>query len=185
MHLLEDYAHILDYLPQGLPTDRNFKREPLAYAVGSQEFKLFELVPKEGIIINMGDRVYIGKEPEKRDKIIHVKRRISYPELTSAGQAELPYVLAEIVKMDEPRYMLFFNESQPISIRQHMLELLPGLGKKTMMAILDERKKGKFKDMVDLIARIPSLKHPDKVIAKRIELELSNPNEKYHLFVAR
>jgi putative nucleotide binding protein len=182
---LEDYAHILDYLPQGLPTDRNYKREPLAYAVGSQEFKLFELVPKDGVVINMGDRAYIGKDAEKRDKIIHVKRRIAYSELTAAGQAELPFVLTEIVKMEEERFMRFFNESQPISIRQHMLELLPGLGKKTMMAILEERKKGKFKDFNDLATRVTSLKHPDKVVAKRIELELSNPSEKYHLFVAR
>ena len=57
---MEDYAHIIDFLPQGLPQERNFKREPLAYALGSLEFKLFELVPKPDVIINMGERVYIG-----------------------------------------------------------------------------------------------------------------------------
>ena len=66
-----------------------------------------------------------------------------------------------------------------------MLELLPGLGKKTMWAVLEERKKGKFKDFSELSSRVPSLKHPEKVISKRIEMELSNPAEKYHLFVSK
>ena len=182
---MEDYAHILDYLPQGLPSEKGFAREPLAYAIGSQEFKLFELVPKPNVIINMGERVYIGKEGEKRDKILHVKRRVSYEELTGGAQSELPYVVLEIVKLEEVRFVNFFNESQPITTRYHMLELLPGLGKKTMWAVLEERKKGKFKDFAELSSRVPSLKHPEKVISKRIEMELSNPAEKYHLFVSK
>ena len=84
---MEYYAHILDYLPQGLPSEKGFAREPLAYAIGSQEFKLFELVPKPNVIINMGERVYIGKEGEKRDKILHVKRRVSYEEGQEAPRA--------------------------------------------------------------------------------------------------
>ncbi len=149
------------------------------------EFKLFELVPKPDAIITIGERVYIGKEAEKRDKIIHVKRRVSFEELTAAAQAEMPYVIAEIVKLEEPRFVHFFNDAQPITIRQHMLELLPGLGKKTMWAILEERKKGPFKDFDDIATRVPSLKHPEKVIAKRIEIELSDPHQKYHIFVSR
>jgi len=182
---LEDYAHVLDYLPQGLSSEKNFRREPVAYALGSMEFKLFELVPKPDAIITIGERVYIGKEAEKRDKIIHVKRRVSFTELTAAAQSEMPYVIAEIVKLEEPRFVRFFNDSQPITIRQHMLELLPGLGKKTMMAILDERKKGPFKDFADIAVRVPSLKHPEKVVVNRIQIELSDPHQKYHIFVSR
>jgi len=66
-----------------------------------------------------------------------------------------------------------------------MLELLPGLGKKTMWAILEERKKGPFKSFEDLGKRIPTIHHPEKLLAKRIEMEIANPGEKYHLFVAR
>lgn len=182
---MEDYAYILDYLPEGLPGERNFRREPVAYAVGENEFKLFELVPKRNAIIQIGERVYIGKDVDKRDKIQHVKRRISYEELTSASQSELPYVLSEIVQNNEARFVEFFNKAQAITTRYHMLELLPGLGKKTMWAILEERKKGPFKSFRDLSERVPSLKHPEKLIAKRIEIELSDPGQKYHLFVAR
>jgi putative nucleotide binding protein len=66
-----------------------------------------------------------------------------------------------------------------------MLELLPGLGKKTMWAILEERKKAPFQSFEDLLKRLPSVHHPEKLVARRIELELSDPNQKYHLFAAK
>jgi putative nucleotide binding protein len=182
---MEDYAHILDYLPQGLPAERGFKRDPVAYALGEIEFKMFELVPKLNAPVVIGERVYIGKDPDKRDKIAHVKRRVSYEELTSAAHSELPFVVQDIAKQNEARFVAFFNDAQAITTRFHMLELLPGLGKKTMWAIIEERKKGPFKGFADIAARIPSFKHPEKVIAKRIEIELSDPTQKYHIFVAR
>jgi putative nucleotide binding protein len=182
---MEDYAHILDYLPQGLPAERGFKHEPLAYALGETEFKLFELVPKPNAIIGIGERVYIGKEPALRDKVAHVKRRVSYEELTSAAHSELPFVVIDVTKQNEVRFVLFYNEAQAITTRFHMLELLPGLGNKTMWAIIEERKKGPFKSFEDIAKRVTSFKHPEKVIAKRIEIELSDPAQKYHIFVAR
>ncbi|WP_019177956.1 DUF655 domain-containing protein [Methanomassiliicoccus luminyensis] len=182
---MEDYALILDYLPQGLSTDKSFKREPLAYAIGESEFKLFELIPKQDAIITIGDKVYIGKEPNLRDKIIHVKRRVGYEELTAAAQAELPFIVQDIVRSQEARFVKFFNEAQAITTRFHMLELIPGLGKKTMWAIIEERKKGAFTSYEDITKRVPALKHPDKLIAKRIEDEFSDPTQKYRIFVSR
>lgn len=182
---MEDYAHILDYLPQGLPTERGFRKEPVAYALGSTEFKLFELVPKPGAVITPGEVVYIGKDMEKRDKILHVKRRVGYDELNAGSQNELPFVILEVVRENEPRFVQFFNESEAITTRFHVLELLPGLGKKTMLAILDERKKGPFKSFADIANRIPTFKHPEKVVAKRIEVELADPTQKYRIFVSR
>jgi putative nucleotide binding protein len=182
---MEDFAFILDYLAQGHPDGRKFKREPIAYALGENEFKLLELVIKPEATLVVGDYIYIGKELEKRDKILHVKRRVSYSEITNAAQNELPFIIAEIVKKHEQRFVRFFNESQPISTRFHMLELLPGLGKKTMWAILEERKKAPFATLEDVTKRITSLHHPEKLVARRIELELSDPQQKYHLFAAK
>lgn len=182
---MEDYVYILDYLPMGLPESRRFRKEPIAYGLGDREFKLLELIPKKGIDLYIGERVYIGKNIDLRDKIMHVKRRISYNELTHTAQTELPYTIMEIVKKNEERFVKFFNEAHPISTRLHMLELLPGLGKKTMWSILEEREKGPFKSFEDLQRRVSSLRHPEKLIAKRIELEITEPDQKYHLFVAR
>ncbi len=182
---MEDYARILDYLPQGLPDEKMFHREALAFAIGEDQFKLFELVPKPGLTLNVGDRVYIGKDLDLRQEVLHVKRRVSFNELTNAAQSELPFVIAQIIKAHEARFVTFFNEAQAITTRFHMLELLPGLGKKTMWAIIEERKKGPFKDFADMAKRVPMAHQLEKLVAKRIEDELANPDEKYRLFVAR
>ncbi|MCU0851885.1 MAG: DUF655 domain-containing protein [Thermoplasmata archaeon] len=182
---MEDYARILDYLPQGLPDEKMYKREPVAYAIGEDQFKLFELVPKENVPLAPGDKVYIGKDLELRQEILHVKKRISYNELTNAAQSELPFVILQVIKAHEERFVRFFNESQPITSRFHMLELLPGLGKKTMWAIVEERKKGPFRDVADITTRVPLAHQIEKHVAQRIEEELKNPDEKYRIFVAR
>jgi putative nucleotide binding protein len=182
---LEDYARILDWLPQGHPDQSKYRREPLAYALGEDEGKMFELVPKDGVPLQVGQRVYIGKEIEQRKEILHVKRRVGFEELTTAAQSELPFVVGQIVKEKEEKFISFYNTAQAITTRFHMLELLPGLGKKTMWAVLEERKKGPFKDFQDLEQRVPSLHHPERLVAKRIEMEISDPTQKYRLFVAR
>ena len=114
-----------------------------------------------------------------------MKKRVSYDELTAAAQAELPFVIQEIVESSEERFVKFFNESQAISTRYHMLELIPGLGKKLMWAIIEERKKGNFKSYEDITKRVPAIKSPSKLIARRIEEELSDPTQKYHLFISK
>ncbi len=182
---MEDFAYILDYLPQGRADEKSFKRTPLALAVGETEFKLFELIPKINVTLTIGERVYIGKDLDKRVKIEHVKRRITYDELTNAAQSELPYILEEIVKKNEQRFVEFFNKASPITTRFHMLELLPGLGKKTMWSIIEEREKGPFKSFQDLVERVKLVHRPEKLIVNRILEELKNRDIKYKIFVAK
>lgn len=179
---MEEYAYILDYLPQGL----SFKnKEPVCYAVGDDEFKLFELVPKANAIINLDDRVYIGKEADLRKEIDHVKRRIGYEELTVTAVKELDFVVKEIVESNQARFIRFYNEAGPISIKKHLLEELPGLGKKTVGEILTARKAGPFKDFDDLKARVPMLKDPAKLITDRIILEISDRERRHYIFIVR
>ncbi len=70
---MEEYAYVLDYLPQGRPEDKSFRKTPLIIAIGESEFKLLEIIPKPDAVISVGDRIYIGKSAEKRDKIISIK----------------------------------------------------------------------------------------------------------------
>ena len=183
---MEEYAYILDYLPQGLPGGGFTKKEPVCYALGDEEFKLFELVPRANAVINIGDRVFIGKDTAevKRDAIDHVKRRINFKDLNNNAAAELEYAVTDIVMANQPRFIRFFNEAEAISMRKHLLEELPGLGKKSMTAILDERKKEPFKDFADPAART-GVKNPEKLIAARIVLEIEDPDRKRYLFVSR
>lgn len=179
---MEDFVLILDYLPSGRPDAPRGRGEPTAFGLGEAQFSLLELIPKMGVGLTVGERVYIGKDVEKRDKIAKVKGRVEYPQLSAGAHGELPYVLLELVKAQEARFVKFFNEAPPISTRYHSLELLPGLGKKTMMGVVEERRKGEFQSFDDLKQRVGAIHAPDKLIAHRIELELSDLHQKYHLF---
>lgn len=182
---MEEYAYILDYLPQGLPGGGFSKREPLCYAVGEEEFKLFELVPKANAQLAIDDRAYIGKEPSLRTQIDHVKRRVSYDDLTTTAIGELEFVVKDIVVADQARFIKFYNEAGPISIKKHLLEELPGLGKKTVTEILTARKAGPFTDFEDLKTRVPVLKDPAKLISDRIVLEISDHERRHYLFITK
>lgn len=182
---MEDHVYVLDFLPKGRHGDRVFVDEAACYALGETELKLFELRVQPGVTLVPGERTYIGKEQDLRDKILHVKKRVGHEELTTAAQNELPFIVAKLVEDRADHFLKFFNMAGPISTRFHALELLPGLGKKTMQAILDERKQAEFANYLDLAERVPNVHHPEKLLAARILDELQNPNQKYHLFVRR
>ncbi len=179
---LEDYAYVLDFLPYGHPDDKRpiHKREPLAQVVGEKYFTLLEVSIKKGQNPLVMDRLYIGKG--ERDVVNKIKRKLRYDQLTPAAKSELPYVLEHIVKQQEDRFVEFFNKAEPITTRLHQLELLPGIGKKTMWAIIEERKREPFKNFEDIARRVKGLQHPEKYIVNRIIYELQNPNTKYKLF---
>lgn len=179
---MEDYAYILDFLPQGRPDAPAGRREPTTFAVGDSQFTLLELLPKPDSALTIGDRVYIGKDMDKREKIAKVKGRVEYDHLSTGAHGELPYVLLEIVRKEEDRFVKFFNEASNVNIRFHSLELLPGLGKKTVGHLLEERKKKPFESFEDMQERVHQMHAPDKLVSHRIELELSDKHQKYHIF---
>ena len=177
----EEIARVLDYLPYGrTPDSRTYQKQPLVQAVGETNFVLMEMTPKEGVVTVAGARVYIGSG--SRDVIDHVNRRIDYSELSNSAKLELPFVIQTIVLEDEPRFIRYFNDAGPITTRMHALELLPGIGKKLMWSVLNERKKGSFKSFADLVERVKGLHNPEKLIAKRIEDELMDDRIKYRVF---
>jgi putative nucleotide binding protein len=177
----EEVARVLDYLPYGrTPDTRSYQKQPLVQAVGETNFVLMEMTPKEGVVPVAGTRVYIGSG--SRDVIDHVNRRIEYIELSNSAKLELPFEIQTIVLEEEPRFIRYFNEAGPITTRMHALELLPGIGKKLMWAVLTERKKGPFKSFVELMERVKGLHNPEKLITKRVEDELMDDRIKYRVF---
>ena len=179
---VEDYVYVLDYLPKGRGDLPPHKRHPTVYGIGENQFTLLELIPKNNISIAIGERIYVGKDPKKRNKINKIKGRVNYEDMTATAHGEMTYVLLDIVRNKMDHFIKFYNEAPAISTRFHVLELLPGLGKKMMHDILDERRKQPFSSFEDMTNRIDFLRAPDKLIAKRIELELTDPNQKYRLF---
>jgi putative nucleotide binding protein len=176
---------ILDWLPNGRATDRGFHREPLALGLGESELKLLELVPKMGRAVTVGERIPLAPGPgEPPSPFDHVRRRIGFEELTTSARAELDIALRRVVDADPARFLRFFNESPSVSRRFHLLELLPGIGKKTMQAIVEERRRAPFASFHDLSERL-HLKEPEQLLVARILEEMSGAaGDKYRLFVA-
>lgn len=180
----EDYGYVLDYLPEGHPEEQKPAqyREPIVQLLGKEYLTLLEAVSRENVTVSPQDQVYIGKKG--REKIERVKRRIDYNELTSAAKAELPVVIEKIIEENKDKYLKFFNEATPITSRYHQFELIPGIGKKLMWAIIEEREKKPFESFEDLKKRVKSLPNPKNMLAKRIEKELQGEG-KYSLFARR
>ncbi|MCI4361984.1 MAG: DUF655 domain-containing protein [Thermoplasmata archaeon] len=180
---MESYVYVLDYLPAGRSTDRGYRREPVALAVGESELKLLEILPKPGVTLTAGTRVAVVPVDGVLPPIDHVRRRLAYDELTTTARSELTPALEAIVRADPGKYLRFFNDSPSVSRRFHLLELLPGIGKKTMQAIVEERRRGPFASFADIEARL-HLKSPEGLLVGRIEAELQGVDDKYRLFVA-
>ena len=175
----EEFAFILDHMPRGHPDDKkpSYAREPIIQVIGDTFFTLLELIPKRKAIITIRDRIFIGKGP--RSFIDHVKGRISYDELTASAKFELKEVIQDIIKKKPKLFVNFFNDARPLTTRMHQLELLPGVGKKLMWDILEERKKGPFTDFKNVSDRIKL--QPMQAIVKRVMIELEG-DDKYRVF---
>jgi putative nucleotide binding protein len=177
----EEYAVVLDFLPNGLPMDPRpaHRKSALAQAMGRSKFTLLEIVPKKDVFLAPNEEVYIGEG--KRDKVHHINGRISLEQLTNTARSELQFLIVENIKQNEQRYVEFFNKAQPLSTRMHTLELLPGLGKKHMWEILQQRDDGDFTSFLDLRNRVKLMPDPEKLILRRIMAELEG-KEKHKLF---
>ena len=180
---MENFAYILDYLPNGRSTEHGFHRDPVALALGAQELKLLEILLRPHTPLTVGSKIPLLPEAGVAPPIDHVRRRLTYEELTTSARTELTGVLERVVLADEPRFLRFVNEAPAVSRRYHLLELLPGVGKKTMLAVVAERSRAPFTSFADLGARM-HLAHPERLIVARIEQELSGASDKYRLFVA-
>jgi putative nucleotide binding protein len=183
----EDYAYVLDFMPAGNPLDKHpwHRTRPVAQLIGENFFLLFDASIKFEYNLEVGQRVALREVvAEVYDKVKRRRHldlhRIEYDDLTSVAKSNLPSVVEKIVRSREQIFVEFFNIAGPITIRFHSLELLPGVGKKTVSRILEQREREPFKSFED-IARRTGI-DPVKVIVERIIAELQG-GQKYYLFV--
>ncbi|MFH0737820.1 MAG: DUF655 domain-containing protein [Candidatus Micrarchaeota archaeon] len=174
---MEDYAWVIEYLPSGRADA--LRREPMVQLVGTRFFTLLEATVNPNATITMGQKVCVGKEG--RQEVSHIKGRIGYNELTAGARDFLPVMLKKAINEREPDFVNFINAAKPISIRVHTLDLLPGIGKKNMEALLREREAKPFATFADIHQRVPTLADPVGVFMHRVLSELEG-KEKYYLF---
>lgn len=179
----EEYAIVLDFLLHGRPGFRptgraGYRAGALIQCVGEEFFTLLEALVKEGLMLKPNDRVYVGKEA--REEVTYIIGRIGFDELTAAAKAELPSVISRIVLNREKWFVNFFNTARAITPRMHALELVPGIGKKYMWQVINERERRPFESFEDLQKRT-ELPNPVKLVTKRVMEELEG-DSKYRLF---
>jgi len=179
----EEYAYVLDFLPHGRPGIRptgraGYRAGALVQLIGEEFFTLLEALVKEGVSLKLHDRVYVGKEA--REEITYIIGRVSFDELTAAARGELPTAVGRIILNREKWFITFFNTARAVTPRMHALELIPGIGKKYMWQVINERERKLFEGFDDLQKRT-ELPNPVKLITKRVMEELEG-DSKYRLF---
>ncbi len=177
----EEFAYVLDFLSRGKSVVIKGREGPIVQAIGEDRLTLLELLAIENQNFDPGEKVRIGKEG--REKIISVLGKLAFEELTLESRSSLLAVVEKIVKSNEPRYVAYFNELQPLTPRLHGLELIPGIGKTFMKQIVDLRERQPFTSFDDLQHRV-GLREPAKLVARRIVEEISG-GSRINLFVRK
>jgi len=173
---------VLDVLPHGRTEDDRpqYQKQPLVYAVGVADFQLYECVVSEADDVAIGDRMDVHEAD-----VVETLNRVDYDDLPSGAASELEYAVEELVAAEEERFVDFYNEAQPITLRLHQLNLLPGIGKKLRNNILDGRERRPFEDFGDLESRVSGLHNPEEILVERILEEIREEDLKYRTFVRR
>ena len=176
-------AVAVDFLPRGSPSDDRpqYERSPVAHALGEAEFRLVEIALTDDAGVNIGDRMAIDPPGEAVKDL----RDIEYGELSSAAESEIEHAIDRIIDGDTGRFVDFYNDAQPITTRLHVLNLLPGIGKKLRNNVLDERKREPFESFEDVEERVSGLHSPREVLVERIVEELREEDLKYRVFARR
>ncbi|MFH0835794.1 MAG: DUF655 domain-containing protein [Candidatus Micrarchaeota archaeon] len=174
----EEYAIVLDLLPYGHAGEA--RKEPVAQCLGELYFTLLEVVPKKGVSMEVGERVYIGKDV--REKVESIRGRIFFDALTNRAQNECEAAVRKVVGEREEQFVGFINRAGAINIRSHSLEHLPSIGKKHLQELLKERLKKPFESFEDVQKRIAHLGKVNEIFVQRILEELTGKT-KYFLFV--
>ncbi|QPV62318.1 DUF655 domain-containing protein [Halosimplex litoreum] len=176
-------AIVLDFLAHGRTEDDRpqYQKQPLAYALGREDFRLFEVVLGPDAGVSIGDDLVVDRAADAIERTGEVE----YEDLTGGAQSELDYAVEDLVDEEERRFVDFYNDAQPITLRLHQLNLLPGIGKKLRNSILDERKRGPFESFDDLGERVEGLHNPREVVVERILEEIREDDLKYRTFARR
>jgi putative nucleotide binding protein len=177
----EEYAYVLDFLQRGKSTTVRGREGIIIQAIGEERLTLLELLGIQNMNFEVGERVYIGRDG--RDKVTSVLGRLEYDDISQPAKNELANIVEKIVIRNEKRFISYVNVAQPITPRIHALELIPGIGKTYMMAIIKERDKKKFDSFIDIQNRV-GLRDPAKLFAKRIIDEISG-EVRMNLFVRK
>jgi Predicted RNA-binding protein len=173
----DEYAYVLEYLPYGLAGSKD--RRPSAIILTDSLGLLLVALKKESKPLEAGLRVYIGEN--KREEVHHIIERISPDKLSENGMLLLREKIKENVLQNEKKYIEVIDKIGPVNVRLHALSLIPGIGKKMVQKVIEEREKRPFESYQEMEQRVGSSYNVAKSIEDRIIEEMEN-KDKYRIF---
>ena len=177
----EEYAYVLDFKSRSKSTTVRGRTGIIVIAIGEERLTLLEILGIENSIFDIGERIYIGKEG--RTKVQSVLGKMVPNKISESIKNEVPIIIESIVTKNEKKFVDYINNAQPLTPRIHALELIPGIGKTYLNAIIKEREKGPFESFNDIEKRV-GLKEPIKHLSQRVIEEISG-EARMNLFVKR
>ncbi|MCS7094620.1 MAG: DUF655 domain-containing protein [Thaumarchaeota archaeon] len=157
-----------------------FGHTNVVYLLGTEHFTLLEAAVSPELKLIAGNLLYIGRDAPR--ELVRIIRRVSYQDLPETVRLELERAVERIVAEKEERFVRFFNSCGSLTPRLHALEVIPGIGKKTMLKLLEERERKAFESFKEIEERT-GLQGVRTSVVKRVMQELSDPENRYWLFV--
>ncbi len=172
----DEYAYVLEYLPFGLSDSKDRKATAI---VITDSLGLLLVALKKDVKVDADQKVYIGEN--KRDEVHHIIERIIPDKLSGNALNLLKERINLIVKENEEKYIDIINKLGSVNVRLHSLSLIPGVGKKMVQKILEERRKALFTSYSDFDTRVGFTSGIANSIQERIMEELES-KDKYRIF---
>ncbi|MCE4612990.1 MAG: DUF655 domain-containing protein [Desulfurococcales archaeon] len=145
---------------------------------------LMEEVKQEGrfdLVNSLDELKKIARDKGLPEKLLVVPRLpISLDTLTDIARNNLHEAVRKIIVSNEPFYVEFFNIAEPINIRQHSLELIRGIGKKTVKQLVAERSRRPFTSFEE-VKKVIKVDPLEGLVEKIVE-EITGES-KYNLFI--
>jgi putative nucleotide binding protein len=163
-----------------LPPETTDDDERRIQGVGIAHFTLLECALHDNTTVAPGDRVALTDDEQGPHAA--VTQRLTYETLSQDAQDRLEATVESIIIANEQRFIDYYNDAQPISLRRHQLDLLPGIAESRRNTIIRQRERQPFADFDDLEDRIEQLRDPHASLAERVLTELQD-DVKYTLFV--
>jgi predicted nucleic acid-binding OB-fold protein len=123
----------------------------------------------------VGERIYVGVDSNKRTEIGDILGMAKMDRLSGSAISDLPLVTQMFVEENQAHFIkAFFNIAGPLSLKQHAFELLPGIGKKKALQMVEIRGSSGFSSLEQLNESCAI--DAAELLAKRFVAEIEDKN---------
>mgnify|MGYP001158510452 CR=1 FL=1 len=128
----------------------NDTKQQVIVALGESKMLLGRYVAKNSEV-GVGDRIYVGVDNARRVDVGEILGMARIDLLSNAATSDLPLIMQIFIEENSKHFIdAFFNRAGPISLKQHAFELLPGIGNKKAMQMVEQRGSSGFSDIEQL-----------------------------------